>query len=387
MSNVKEKKISIGLLLFWFLFPLANESIAKTITVTDTKQLMRACNDTSEGRLLILIKKGLYRLPERLYIQRDNVTLKGMGKDRNAVVLSGQNKSGWIGNIISIMGSNITIQDLSIGNARQHGIQIHGEKGAGRIFIRNVRIFDTWQQMIKGSYNPATPQKYTSHGIIEDCLFEFTKGQGFQSYTGGIDIHHGEKWIVKNNIFKHIKAPGRGLSQSAIHFWTHSKDVVVSGNTIVDCDRGVMFGFDNSFFDRGIIKNNFIHTIKDTGIYLCNATQVQVVNNTVFLESNYPNAIEYRFKRTKNNKIVNNLSNRKIVSRDHGVAKVSNNYERAKSYWFKDPNNGDLHLNQYIKSVIDKGVYVPNVKYDIDGQTRDVNAIDIGADEKMFLKP
>jgi hypothetical protein len=50
-----------------------------------------------------------------------------------------------------------------------------------------------------------------------------------------------------------------------------------------------------------------------------------IVNNSVFIEGNYPNAIEYRFAATKNLLIKNNVTNKSIVSRDDGQAESSGN--------------------------------------------------------------
>ncbi|MCG8617303.1 MAG: hypothetical protein MI802_13875, partial [Desulfobacterales bacterium] len=62
-----------------------------------------------------------------------------------------------------------------------------------------------------------------------------------------------------------------------------------------------------------------------TGIYLCNASDVFVENNRIFVDSPYPNAIEYRFKGSRDNLIRGNETNRKIVSRNGGQAVVISN--------------------------------------------------------------
>jgi hypothetical protein len=47
---------------------------------------------------------------------------------------------------------------------------------------------------------------------------------------------------------------------------------------------------------------------------------------------------------------------------------------------FVDPNRGNLHLTTTAVEAIDKGVALPDVSEDIDGQRRDAKP-DIGADE------
>lgn len=55
-----------------------------------------------------------------------------------------------------------------------------------------------------------------------------------------------------------------------------------------------------------------------------------IVNNSVFIEGNYPNAIEYRFAATKNVMIKDNVTNRSIASRDGAQAELSGNLRQYK---------------------------------------------------------
>ncbi len=362
------------------------DSFADVVVVSNVRELMKTVRLNSKGNLTVLLENGIYHIPRSIYINGDNITYKGIANDRSAVVIKGNGPNGRVNYIFSIKGKHATVQNLTIGEVRRHGIQVHGEADADSVVIWNVGFYDIREQMIKGSYNRKTPDLHADRGRIENCLFEFTRGKAFQSYTGGIDIHHGENWIVKNNIFKNIRNPGGRLTEGAIHFWNNSNNILVEDNKIINCDRGIMFGLDNSQFTNGMIKNNFIQTTGDTGIYLCNASNVQVLNNTVFIDSGYPNAIEYRFKNTVNNFIANNLTNRAIVSRDQGSARVINNVTSAKKQWFVDVKKGDLHLDQKINLIAGKGIFFPEIKQDIDGDIRKQSSIDIGADENKALK-
>ena len=124
------------------------------------------------------------------------------------------------------------------------------------------------------------------------------------------------------------------------------------------------------------------HGYSDVGIGLETVDSVSVYNNTIYLNHNYPNAIEYRFSETNSGIIKNNLTNKSITSRSDGIADVSNNIYNAKSDWFTDFENGDLHLDFEVSSVVDAGVLITGLSDDFDQDFRPIgNGIDIGADE------
>ena len=346
------------------------------ILVTNVNELMATEISTKEGNKTVLIADGEYIIPHGLYLTGNNITYKSQSGNRDSVVIKGNFKTS---HIFQIINDNVTIENLSIGEVNNHGIQVHSETDADNTIIKNVRFFDIKEQMLKGS--GAKTEIYSNNCLVENCLFEFTNGIAYQYYTGGIDVHKGDSWIVRNNTFKNIISPTSSLSEGAIHFWSDSKNTLIENNIIINCDRGIMLGLDNSYHYNGVIKNNTIHVVKDTGIYLANATNTKVYNNTIFVDSNYPNAIEYRFEGTNNTSIINNLTNKSITSRDNGTATLLNNITNATDNWFKDPYNGDLHLKSIIYCVINKGIDLDEVTNDIDFETREIGSIDIGADE------
>ncbi len=126
---------------------------------------------------------------------------------------------------------------------------------------------------------------------------------------------------------------------------------------------------------------NTVHVVRDTGIYLCNARDIQVLNNTVYLDSAYPNAIEYRFAGSKDILIQNNLTNARIARRDHAVATVKNNLTSAQAVWFVDARKGDLHLAAARPEVRGRGVDSAEVPADLDGDLRPLGKSDLGADQ------
>lgn len=356
----------------------ANKDI---IIVTNVEELMATVNSTKTGNKVVVIKDGVYEVTDRLYLTGDNLIYRSESGNRDGVIIKGKGANGSIGWIFGISGQNFGIRDLSIGEVYYHGIQIHGENNPDSVHIKNVRFFDIREQMIKISYDKNKPENHSDFGIVENCLFEYTAGESFQYYCGGVDGHHCEGWIIYNNVFRNIDSPDNNLSEGAVHFWTNSSDNIVDNNIIYNCDRGIMLGLDNSPHTGGLIKNNFIVSNTDVGIYLCYASDIKVYNNTIFITGNYPNAIEYRFEETVNNKIYNNLCNKLITARENASADLSNNYTDAAEDWFNNISIGDLHLSSSKTEILNQGIDLEEVTTDIDGETRNSSKFDIGADE------
>nr|WP_319393020.1 alpha/beta hydrolase-fold protein [uncultured Desulfobacter sp.] len=380
MKRYVIRPVSFSLFICFLVVSLEAIAFAETVIVSNVNELMETVKQNAKGNLTVLLQDGTYNVPNVITITGDYVTYKSASGKKDAVTIKGKGLEGNVTNVFSIKGNHVYLENLKIGETKRHAVQIHGEEGIKNISISNVHFYDTGEQLLKGSYDKRTPNRFASNGLIKNCIFEFSRGQAFQFYTGGIDIHHGEKWVVKNNVFRNIRNPGGKLTEGAIHFWNHSQNIIVTNNKIINCDRGVMFGLDNSPLVSGQIVNNYIHVVRDTGIYLCNASQISVFNNTIYIDSAYPNAIEYRFKDSHDIVISNNLSNKSIRDRDGGTAQVFNNVTSARNSWFVSPKEGNLNLDGYIKAVHGKGIFFPNLN------VSPKSNINIGADQNSTTK-
>ena len=359
------------------------------VVVSDAAGLAAAIEDAnSGGPTEILLSDGDYPLTNGLWVSREGVTVRSASGDRDAVTIRGEGMYGGVTHIFWVTADDFTVRDLSLGEVANHAIQIHGDLGVQNVTVSNCYIFDTFEQMIKVSFNFATPDTFAIGGLIENCYFEYTAGIGPQWYIGGIDAHAARNYVVRNNTFLNIISPGEAVAEFAIHFWSGAENTHIEFNRILNCDRGIGFGLGR---DRGTtggnIRNNFIyHNTSEgfagVGVALESAAGAQVCNNTIFQEHSYPNAIEYRFSGTSGGLIANNLTNRAVTSRDGGAATVTNNVVTAQAGWFVDPAAGDLHLATPVAEVVDQGLFIEDFLFDIDGDPRPTGAgIDIGADE------
>ena len=361
--------------------------IGNVITVMSTIELKNAINQANNegGNMTILIADGTYQIASTSwypYITASNMVFRSLSGNRDAVILTGGGMTDvapGVENGIYCVGNNITIADLTIKDVGNHGIATQGDG----LFVHNVKIQDTFEQMLKGT----SAGDGSDNSIVQCCLFEYTSGVGPQYYIGGLDIHEGDNWIVRDNIFKNISSPSGYVAEHAIHFWDFSSNNTIERNWIINCDRGIGFGLGSSPNDGGIIRNNMIYNdglglFNDVGIGLETSPNTKVYNNTVYV--NYPNAIEYRFTGTTNVNITNNLTNKLIKSRDGGQAALSTNNINALGSWFGNITTGDLRIFSVIPTVTDQGTdLLVDVTMDINKTPRPQgNAYDIGASEK-----
>jgi len=363
-----------------------NSVSAASISVDNIGKLNRALKSAGRGDT-ILLADGIYRISGRfaLQVKTENLTVRGKSGNRDAVVIEGAGMRGNVNHGFFVSAHGVTIRDLTIRRVANHGVQTH--VNIDRFRLANCVIRDTYEQLFKVPFSDQVPDP-SEDGIVENCLFEYSSGTAPNYYTGGVDVHHGRNWIIRNNTFRNLRSPGGSIAEHAIHFWSNSEGTLVEGNVIVDCDRGIGFGMGDSRHQAGIIRNNFIYhsgsgKFPDVGIVLESSPDTIVVNNTIFFDHNrYPHAIEYRFPGTRGVLIVNNLTNRRIASRDGGKARLMGNHTAARKDFFVDPANGDLHLSQTIPRVVDAGFPFGGMDGDIDGERRPKgDGIDIGADE------
>jgi hypothetical protein len=357
----------------------------------------------------ILIADGTYALAgATIHVTAVGVTLRSASGDATKVVIDGGYMSP---EDVAISASNVTLAHLTITRAINHPVHIYpdGYNVAGtRLY--GLRLVDGGEQFVK--VNPDGARTfYVDQGTVECSTFLMTDAGrphveslgGTSCYTGGIDVHGGLAWVVRQNHFEGIYCTTGFLSEHAIHFWNGARDTLVEDNVIVNCARGIGFGLVETgemrvypddpskgvgyigHFD-GIIRNNFVFANVapfDTGIELDQARGTRVYHNTVYAgpgATKVFSSIDYRFADTKVD-LRDNLVGR-ITQRDGAMATASNNKEGVAASDFKDAANGDLHLAATATDAIDQGLALPEAGLDIDGEPHAAGAApDLGADE------
>jgi hypothetical protein len=377
---------------------LKRGAIRHVASVTELDAALAAANQANVATT-ILLADGTYLLDvPALDIRCQGLVIRSATGNRDAVILRGPDEgtNAAAANIFLVSANDVVIADLTLGYCRHHGIQVRGESpfDVSGLRVHNCRLLNCNQQFIKGSSSEADPVGATD-GIIEQCLFEFTSGWAYQSYTGGIDIHKGVNWVVRDNLFRNLRVPGgqAGLAEHAIHFWkrcpTRPQNIVVERNWIVNCDRGIGFGLSNAEGGHNggasVIRNNMVFNDgagprTDVGIGLEYAANVQVNNNTVVVK-NYWAPMEYRFAGSSNLVFQNNLVNSPIQARDDAPSAVrENNLDHIEAAWFQDLAAGDLRLTAAAKPAIGTGKALDEFNDDVDGRRRPQGSgWDIGA--------
>jgi hypothetical protein len=368
-----------------------------TVSVSSVGELQAAVEALTSGTT-ILVQPGIYQLTQTLRIKNGvtGVSLRGATDSRDDVAILGTGmETPGVNIAIKVEDArDVQIANLSVGQAYWHPIQLvgRGDEGAGRVHVYNVRLFDSGEQLLKSTvewWNPDGVDDVT----VEYSVIEYTNIGPSNGYTEGIDVHNGANWVIRYNLFRNIRVPETAeyTQRPAILMWSGSRDTLVYANTIINCERGIIFGlgpqepYAHSHWG-GAIFNNIIYrtdTVNaDAGISVWDSPYTQVYHNTVIQNGTYRDAIEYRFPSTVGVLIVNNLTDGAIAERDGAQATLLSNVTDADPSMFVEAATGDLHLLPTATRAVDRGVELNEVPVDWDGEARPSGAgWDIGADE------
>ncbi len=370
--------VRVGSLPGGHLCPPLPPPMGPTIHVSSESDLRDRTHNATPGTT-ILIQPGTYDMQGFVHIINSGITLRGATGDRDEVILDfGGMTSGYFGVLVD--ADDVTIADLTIRNARDHGVSIQGRD---RPVLYNLRIQDIGDQLVK--VNPAGDG--SEDGLLACSRLEYTSAAP-DEYTNGISAHNAHRWVVRDNEWYRIRTPGNAPVPTIL-FWSGSSDTVVERNQLVDCYQGISFG--NSSHGSGdhiggIVRNNFIYAsmAHDVAIEMVHATGWLVAHNTALLLS--PDGLDWgmeaRFSDTWGT-FAYNLTNMRIWhNRDGGRGTLTGNLTNAESHWFVRAASGDLHLQGIASAAIDRAASLAGVTDDFDGDARPIGpAPDVGADE------
>jgi hypothetical protein len=366
-----------------------------TIAVKNVGELEQAVESARPGDT-ILLADGTYGLRRSIDLATTRVTLRGRSGNPAAVILRGRGMTGDpVGVGISVSAADVTIADVTIQDLGNHAIQVRGERSASRFALHRARLFDTGQQLIKGSVSRA-PQ-YADDGLIACSEFAYTT-HAPSDYTNAVDLLATRGWVIRDNRFDRIRGPETEgwKAGPTILVWAAGHDTIVERNLIVDSFRGIALGLTNEPLDYarhgertydhigGLIRNNVIVNLNrwaDEAIEANAARDVRIEHNTVFLEGATPWSIQVRFP-VADARIRNNLTNHRIFLRDGGRATLDGNVTSARRSWFVDAPRADMHLAPAGRPAVDAGVPIADASEDFDraarpaGRTPDAGAFE-----------
>jgi hypothetical protein len=362
------------------------------VHVSTQSQLQQAVASIASNTTIV-VAAGTYNLTSPLYINGTltNVGIRGATGNRDDVVLVGRGMTGtndggvpfgiWVGGNVR----GVTIAHLTIRDVFNHPIMLNA--GTESPLVHNVRLVNAGQQLLKS--NPDGAGGGVDNGIVEYSAFEYvTTSRDY--YTNGVDVHTGDNWIIRHNLFRNIRAPQGELAGPAILMWNGSTNTLVDGNTFINCQRDVALGLiERTPNDHtgGIVRNNFIYrgpsVAGDTAIYVADSPGTQVLHNSILVSRTYGSPIEYRFPHTTGVVVANNVLDGNVLARDGATATVTGNYTAASASLFVNPAGGDLHVSAAGAAALLNMIATPRAAalFDWDGEPRPAGATDIGADE------
>ena len=256
--------------------PLRSSDPGKRVVTIDSEATLQRAMARLRPDTVLLLEPGQYHLTRSLYIQQDDVTIRGNSDSCDAVELIGlgmENADGadsvpfgvWIDR------ANIRIQNLAIRDVYRHAVTINAGGVAPEIY--NVRMRDAGEQFVKA--NPHGFGQGVPSGRVEYSIMEYTRSPpltdhgGGTGYTNGVDVHGGRDWVIRHNLFRRLHTPDHTdhLNNPAILMWNGSSNTVVENNRFIDVDRAIAFGLIDRANDHrgGIVRNNMI--VMTPGLY------------------------------------------------------------------------------------------------------------------------
>ena len=350
-----------------------------TVPVSSESALRDQAYNAAPGTTII-VSVGTYNMNSYVHVVNDRITLRGETGNRGDVILDfGGMESGHFG--ILVDADDVTIADLTIRNAHDHGVSIQGRD---RPTLYNLHIQDIGDQLVK--VNPA--DSGSEDGLLACSRLEYTTSAP-NEYTNGISAHNAHRWVVRDNEWYRIRTPGN-TPVPTILFWSGSTETVVERNLLVDCYQGIAFGnasHGSGDHFGGIVRNNMIYASipHDTVIEMVHAEGWLVAHNTALLLDPAPGltwGMEARFSDSQGT-FAYNLTNMSIWhDRDGAQGTLLGNITNAQSNWFVDAASGDLHLRATTTDAIDQAAPLTDIADDFDGDLRPIgDAPDVGADE------
>jgi hypothetical protein len=380
----------------------AVDAFAET-RVTTEAELQQAVANAQPGAVITLAD-GTYTLTSRLAPSTGGTSASPITVQAEhayaAIIDTNANEEAFQMSVPwwSFSGLHIRVQG---GSAHAFKLDTSGQN----IAIRNskMELISPAEAAIKGSGGPTAPQP--DNAVIEGNEIWFTAPTNSVN-SEGIDAVAVVGWIIRGNLIHDIHKDN--VTQDGIAYGAftkgNSQNTIIENNVFYNCFISISLGGggtdpqyfrdgDTTYEERnGIIRNNMTINSNDVAIYLNQAHNARIYNNTFF--QSFKNcascsSIDVRFSGSTAD-IRNNILDKPINDRDSGSHTASSNMmlpTPTDSSWFVDAAHYNLRLHAGVPP-IDQGETLALVPADIDGVMRPVGpAYDIGAQEWSSTPP
>jgi hypothetical protein len=379
----------------WLPLPPALPAPTGNVVNVSTEAALQAAITNLTSGTTIVIAPGTYQLTKTLIIRGPlvDVTVRGATNSRDDVILQGAgmtnpNHNGaefgfWVGDDVQ----RLRIANLTVRDFYTHPIIMNAGPQSPHLY--NIHLINGGEQLLKT--NPYPDGSGINDGIIEHSVFEYeTTSRNW--YANAIQVLGGSNWIIRDNLIRNIRPPDGEEAGPAVLAWLYASGTIIEGNTFINCQREISFGLLARTAPRndhtgGIIRNNFIYrdatvTGGDVSIGVFDSPGTQVLHNSIYVGTSYPNAIEVRYPKATNVLIANNLVNKAIAPRDGAPAPTVQGNVVSTLDLFENAPTGNMHLTAGATVARNTGTATPNGGTDWDGQARPIGgAPDVGADE------
>ena len=408
MKGVRVVLLAAAVVAAWGLWVAAEATVWNVSTPSALTNAVNSCSPGDE----IVVAAGTYNMTNALWIDVADVTIRGATGNRDDVVLRGGGmnvSAGSQDNLVHLVNDDITIQDLTVADCYENGIQLHGENNIDRAVLSNVKTLNIGERHIKGSKGSISNAMWDV--LIENCHLLQTEARQTRpghpvdpdDYIGGIDCMVARSWIIRDSVFEGIEGAA-GDARGAIFLWQGVTDPLIERNVFIGCARGIAMGNpynpDGSYLvDGAIIRNNMVLKGNSVGFEADHTRNVKVYNNTIFgYDATYHRTIQIDddggAAPTTGLVFTNNIIRGDVMDTAAGdwtaasIAAMGNIVDNVgtvvQASWFVDPAGGDLHLTTLATPALGAGIVVADAQYDFDGDYRGAAglACDMGADEQ-----
>jgi len=372
---------------------------AQTVVVRTTSELLTELARVRAGSEIVLAD-GTYRLSGR----RNYADVAGTLSSPIVVRAEHANQA-----IIETNGAESAFQvsapywvfdglHIKVDNSSVHAFKLEGNGQYVTIKNGKIELDSPAEGGIKGAGGPNAPQP--DYALIQNNEIWFTSPTR-NNNCEGIDAVAVKGWVIRGNVIHDIQKSSQGFDGIGYGVFTkgNSQDTIIEGNLIYDSFVSISFGGggtgaqyfrdgDTRYEERnGIIRNNIVLNSGDVAVYLNEANNARIYNNTFFNSftscGSGCSSIDVRFSGSSAD-IRNNILDKPINDREQGQHSEGSNLmlpSPTDSSWFVAIGSFDLRLLPNTPP-IDQGEMLSLVTDDFYGEARPQGAgFEIGAAE------